>query len=168
MYGKRTSSKLKEPDSHEHGYSYALFLLNLRLRTEGEVRTKMQERGYAPAVVNSVLEQLKTNSYVDDFRYAEVLIDNFKRFKTYGLYIIKKKMFEKRLPKEVIETSVQENLSVPEEMEIAKKYMNKQGLNIGDAKEYADRQKIAYKLSQRGFRGEVVSRVFSGEVPEVD
>jgi regulatory protein len=166
MYAKRRPSKLQEPDSVEHGYNYALFLLGLRLRTEGEIAQKMKERGYTERVIADVTNQLKTNAYIDDARYAEVLIDNYKQYKTYGYFMIKKKMIEKRLTRELIESSLDEFLPVSDELKIARRYLDKEGLEVTGKIDYPTRQKIAYKLNSRGFRSSVISNIFSGEVPE--
>ena len=83
---------LQKPDDTEHGYQYALFLLNLRLRTEGEMWTKMQTRGYYPDVIEQVVKQLKDEKLIDDERYIEMYIDNMKLYKYYGVFMMKKKL----------------------------------------------------------------------------
>jgi regulatory protein len=165
MFRKKSSAPLKEPGSYEHGYNYALFLLGIRLYTEGEIREKMARRGYISEVIENVINHLKDLSYIDDARFAEGLLDGFKRFKTYGYYMIKKKMMEKRLPKELIESSLDEHLSVSDELVVAKKYIDKEHLDIAEAGDYNQRQKIAYKLHSRGFRSEIISKLMSGQVP---
>lgn len=166
MYRKKLPSKLREPDSVEHGYNYAIFLLGLRLYTEGEVREKMQNRGYSTHVITEVLNRLVVNKYIDDERFAEMMIDNFKRYKTYGLFMVKKKMMEKRLPRELIDTSLERFFSPDEELEVATRYAVKEGLSVHEGMDYTARQKIAYKLGSRGFRSEIVSKILSGYVPE--
>lgn len=168
MFRKKSSTPLKEPDSVQHGYNYALFLLGIRLYTEGEIRQKMSRRGYATEVIDDVIGQLKNLNYVDDARFAETLIDGFKRFKTYGYYMIKKKMMEKRLPKELIEKSLDDYLSIQEELIVAKKYLRKENIVFTEGQDFKQRQKIAYKLKTRGFRSEIVSNLMSGQVPITD
>jgi regulatory protein len=153
---------LKDPSSKEHGYEYALFLLSLRLRTEGEMREKMKGRGYIPEVIEEVVERLLHLKYIDDRRYAEIYLDNFKRFKTYGQFFIKQKMYLKKLPKEVVEEVLAENLTLEDEIGIAERYLAKvfpQFMTDKESLDYEEKQKIAHKLAGRGFSGQVVSRM---------
>ena len=88
---------LKNPSDTEHAYQYALFLLNLRLRTEGEMREKMQQRGYDTEVIDSTAAQLIDEKLIDDQRYIEIFIDNMLSYKQYGYYQMKKKLILKKL-----------------------------------------------------------------------
>lgn len=152
---------LKEPDSYEHGYSYAIFLLGLSMRTEGEIVFKMKVRGYTPEVIAQVRKQLLADKYINDNEYAEVYLRNFKDYQTYGLYMIKKKMMLRRLPMELIETKLAELLTEEDELLIAKRYAEKK---MGDLKEikklpYEERQKFMQKMLARGFRVNVVMKL---------
>src|SRR5687767_2416928 len=84
-------SKTKQPDSVEHAYNYAIFLLGLSMRTEFEMRRKMAVRGYQEDVIEAVITQLYQEKLLDDRHYAEVYINNLKEYRTLGYYGIKKK-----------------------------------------------------------------------------
>lgn len=157
---------LREPDSTEHGYAYAVFLLGLRLRTFGEVVSKMQQRGYTERVIAEVTQKLLSQRYINDEQFVEIMLENFKQFKTYGYFAIKQKLLLKKLPKDLVEAMLEASFTVLEESAIAQKYMTKEKLSISG--DFKLRQKLAYKLSQRGFRSEVISAIFSGNVPEED
>ncbi len=163
----RAARKLKEPNSVEHGYNYALFLLNLRLRTEGEMRQKMNQRGYASVVVDEVVGQLLTEKLLNDSLYAEIYLENLKQYKNYGFFMIKKKLMERRLPKELIEAKLTELLPLEEELKIAKRFVAKEldlakrkGVSLkvksDKSKPLTDRQTLARKFQTRGFRSDVV------------
>lgn len=168
MFIKKRSGKTQEPESVEHGYNYAVFLLGLKLRTEGEIREKMQGRGYSLVVIDSVVERLLGQKYINDKQYAEVLLENLKTYKLLGFFGIKKKMMEKRLSEAIISQTMEENLPIVDELAIAKKYMGKEHLKLDDGLEYEERQKIAARLHRRGFRSEVITKIFSGQVPEIE
>src|ERR1700690_2671159 len=113
-------SKTKEPNNANKAYEYAVFLLSLQLRTVGEIREKMEKRGYAPAIIENVLGQLHDQKYLDDERYAEVFLDNLKQYKNLGYFGIKKKFMVKKLPGDLIEKVLTEGLSLADELAIAK------------------------------------------------
>ncbi len=168
----KPQSKTKEPDNIEKAYEYAVFLLSLKLRTIGEVLTKMKGRGYGEAVISEIIERLKSQHYLDDQRYAEIYLENLKIYKTFGYYGIKKMFMEKKLPQELIENILTEGLSLSEETKIAKRFLQKQGImpkekSDSDEMQYRTfdeeaskaKQKLAQKLKARGFRGDVISKL---------
>ena len=150
--------KTKNPENQEKAYEYAMYLLNLQLRTSGELEMKMKDKGYLPDVINKVIEELKASRYVDDLRYAEIYLENLKKYKTFGFYGIKKKLMEKRLPSSIIEKVLSEGLSEEEEIKIAVRFLKK--YQIQNTK-YEELQKLAQKLKSRGFRGSTIVSVIS-------
>lgn len=158
---RKPNKKLKEPDSVEHGYNYAIFLLGLSMRTQGEIEFKMKTRGYAPEVISQVIKQLLEDKYLNDNEYAEVYLRNFKEYQTYGLYMIKKKMLLRRLPIKLIDEKLNELLTEEDELLIAKRYAEKKIEKLEEAKNlpYEERQKFIQKLLSRGFRINVATKV---------
>src|SRR3989338_4928512 len=142
-----------EPDSMEKAYEYAVFLLSLRLRTEGEVKEKMKGRGYNQNVIDNIVGQLKEQKYLDDQRYAEVFLDNLKKYKNFGFYGIKKKFMEKRLPPSVIESVLAEGMTIEEEAKIAERFIKKgKTLNHSSGKpDSGISARLTQKLRARGF-----------------
>ncbi len=149
----KKSKPLKKPDDVEHGYNYALFLLNLSMRTVAEIEEKMAKRGYITAVTREVINRLLEDRYLNDANYAEVFINSMKNYKTWGRFMMKKKMYEKKLPKDLIEDSLNEFLTEEDEIEIATRYIEKTFGTIKEVKKlsYEDKQKIVARLAGRGF-----------------
>ena len=162
--------KVKDPGNYGKAYDYALYLLNLQLRTSGELEYKMQEKGYANETIHKVLEELALSRYVDDKSFAAVYLENLKKYKTFGFYGIKKKLMEKRLPQNLIEHVLNEGLGEEEELRIAQRLMMKQELRIKNQGEGSGnsssedgqvkiKQKIAQKLRAKGFRSGVIAKL---------
>jgi regulatory protein len=143
-------------DNLEKAYSYAVYLLGLKLRTEGEIREKLRVKNYELGIIEQVIHQLLDNHYLDDQRYAEVYLDNLKKYKTFGYYGIKKKLMEKRLPPSIIERVLSEGLSEEEELKIAKRFFKK--FDLGSMN-YEEKQKAAMRLKSKGFRTQVFGKV---------
>jgi len=139
----------------EKAYGYAVYLLGLKLRTEGELREKMRLKKYGLEVVGQVIQELLSNRYIDDQRYAEVYLENLKKYKNFGFFGVKKKLMEKRLPPSIIEGVLDGGLSEEEELKIAQRYIK--NYEIGSMK-YEEKQKLAQKLRARGFRTSVAIR----------
>ena len=143
-------------EENQKAYDYAMFLLNLRLRTEGELREKMRSKKYESGVVDEVIKRLKDLHYIDDQRFAEVYLENLKKYKSWGFYGIKKKLMEKRLPMPLIESVLSEGFSEEEELEVAKKFIKKYEVR---SKKKDEKAKAARKLAAKGFRGSVVGKM---------
>jgi regulatory protein len=157
---RRPKKTLKEPESFEHGYNYAIFLLGLSMRTVGEVEEKMKRRGYTETVIKEVLGKLLEQKYLNDEEYAEVYLRNFKEYQTYGLFMIKKKMKEKKLPDRLVESILENELSEDDEYQIAKRYTEKKiSLHELRALPYEEKQKFMQRLLSRGFRFGVVTKL---------
>ena len=150
----KKAKPLKKPDDIEHAYNYVLFLLNLRLRTEGEIRKKMSGRGYIPQVIDEIVVRLLQERLIDDDRYAEIFIENMKSYKQYGFYQMKKKLMEKLLPKDIIENKLEELVGVADEQKIAERYVKKEFGTVATIKKlnYEEKQKVVRRLISRGFR----------------
>jgi regulatory protein len=170
----KPSSKTKEPQNAQKAYEYAVFLLSLQLRTVGEVREKMEKRGYTSEVIDKIIGQLLDQKYLDDERYARVFLDNLKQYKNLGYFGIKKKFLMKKLPAELISKVLNEGLSAEDELKIAERFLKKEGVvvrlsagdsatenfyNTFDEEKSKQKQKITAKLKSRGFRGGVIAKL---------
>jgi regulatory protein len=157
----KKSKPLKKPDDPEHAYDYALFLLNLQMRTEQEMREKMAKRGYFPEIIDEVIQKLFQDRYLDDSRYAEVYIESMKRYKYYGAFMMKKRLYEKKVPKEIIEEKLSELVTEEVEMEIATRYVEKEFGKVKEVQkfEYEEKQKVMRRLLSRGFNFDVTTKL---------
>ena len=167
----KPKSKTKEPQNETKAYEYAVFLLSLQLRTEGEIREKMLARGYTPEIIDKVINQLLTQKYLDDERYAVVFLENLKQYKNLGYYGIKKKFMMKKLSNELIDRVLEEGFTIEEEIKVAKRLLAKEGIIAQPKDEEESRyqtynaeaskakQKTSQRLKSRGFRGEVIGKL---------
>lgn len=168
-------SKTKEPENAEKAYEYAVFLLSLQLRTVGEVREKMEKRGYSPDIIEQTVDKLRAQKYLDDERYAEVFLDNLKQYKNLGYYGIKKKFLLKKLPNDLTEKVLEAGLSLEEELKIAKRFLKKEGVvvkpspaddgssdniyNTFNEEQSKQKQKTFQRLEAKGFRSGVIAKL---------
>ena len=156
----KKAKPLKNSEDVDHAYNYALFLLNIRFRTEGEMRKKMIGRGYTSNTTDEVIKKLQDERFIDDKRFAEMFLENMKSYKYYGFMMMKKKLVEKLLPKDLIESKLEELVTIDDEKTIAKRYIEKEfGKTKTNLLSWEERQKIRQRLVARGFRVSVVASV---------
>lgn len=136
----------------QKAYNYAMYLLGIKLRTEGELRQRMAQKGFGQDSVDETMRILKSEKFVNDEAYAEVYLENLKKYKQFGFFGIKKKLLEKRLPRELVKRILTQKVSEAEEEVIAQRFLVKQKVE-------KEKSRLARRLANRGFRPAVISRV---------
>lgn len=135
-------------------YDKAVKLLSVRLHTTGELYRKLKTRGFKDSDIRPVLQRLEELKFLDDQRFAEIFVDNLKRYKDFGYYGIKVKLLARQIPSDLVESALAEFFSVEDELVAARRLISKlkrQGRS--------DWQKLASSLQNRGFRSEVIRKV---------
>lgn len=136
----------------QKAYNYATYLLGIKLRTEGELRQRMVQKGFGSDSIDATLQVLKSEKFLNDETYAEVYLENLKKYKQLGFFGIKKKLLEKRLSQELVNRILTQGVSEAEEEIIAQRFLVKQKAGI-------EKSRLARRLANRGFRPAVISRV---------
>ncbi len=151
----RKKTKNSNPDSFESAWGYALFLLGFRTHSSGEIKEKLQGRGYTPLVRQSTLERLQKERLLDDHFAAQMWVENFMRFKLYGYYYIKQKLLSKHIPREICDSVLSTLFDEKEEYKIAQKFVKR----ISTTQKELSRLKLAAQLQRRGFRSSVIQKI---------
>ena len=99
MWKRKAASKPPEPlaDARETGVR----LLARREHAVLELRHKLQQRGFAPAVIDTVLQQLIAEGLLSDQRYAEIYALS-RVDKGYGPWRIRRELSEHGVSEEII------------------------------------------------------------------
>ena len=138
---------------NEKVYDKAVRLLAVRLHTTGELYQKLKQRGFKDADIREVLRQLEEQKFLDDQRFAEIFVDNLKRYKDFGYYGIKAKLLQRKIDNAVISAALAEFFTMEEELSVARRFIGK--LRKQGRKEI---EKQMRSLAGKGFRGEVIRR----------
>lgn len=141
---------------NEKIYDKAVKLLSLRLHTTGELSRKLKTRGFAVVEIEPVLRKLEEQKFLDDARFAEIFVDNLKRYKNWGYYGIKAKLLQRQIPAEIAESALKEFFTPEEEGVVACRLIGKlkrQGRT--------DWRQLMRSLSSKGFRSEVIRKVLA-------
>ncbi len=137
--------------------SKALDYLGYKMRTEYEIRRKLQEESYNEDVIERVVEFLKKYGYIDDLKYAQSYIRQVLRLKPMGSYGIKMKLREYGVKDIVIEEALF-SMEIDEE-EYAFELLKKK---IGSKEDITDKEKKKYHdfLLRRGYSYDIIKSVF--------
>ncbi len=147
-------------------YDKAVKLLSIRLHTTGELYRKLRSRGFKDRDIRPVLHRLEELKFLDDKRFAEIFVDNLKRYKNFGYYGIKAKLLARKIPSEIAEEALSEFFTFEDEIAVARRFIGKQSARGGSASGGKKRneqtwEKLARSLQGRGFRNEVIREIAS-------
>ncbi|NLT17716.1 MAG: regulatory protein RecX [Clostridiales bacterium] len=132
----------------------ALYYLGRAERSRAQVVRYLEAREYAPEIVNSVMDKVDAYGYVDDARYARMLVEDRARLRGKSRRAVRQEMREKGLDAATIEEAMA-LYGDREEMEnavrIARKYYQR---NRGDREGFE--RKAGAALYRRGYDWEVI------------
>lgn len=88
--------------------NYALKLIEIRDRTEKELRTKMCEKGYDEETIENEIAFLKEYGYINDNRYAGHFIGDAINLKKWGKGRIRTELLRKGIDREMLENLLED------------------------------------------------------------
>ncbi|HQD41163.1 MAG TPA: regulatory protein RecX [Bacillota bacterium] len=144
-------------DEFENGYKTALRFISKRMKTEAEVRKRLNTR-CPDQVTDQVIERLKDDGYLDDALYVDCYIRDRMKFNPMGRHRIKIELEQKGIIKELIENS-SEYLAIDEKKVI--EGLLKTKLKGCDVKDEKQKRRLLGYLVRRGFSFEAINRVLA-------
>ncbi|OGE76191.1 MAG: hypothetical protein A3C85_02130 [Candidatus Doudnabacteria bacterium RIFCSPHIGHO2_02_FULL_48_21] len=110
---------------NEKVYEKAIRFLSMRLHTTGELHQKLRRKGFDDEVIIPVLKRLEELDFLNDQRFAEIFIDNLKRFKDWGYFGIRSKLAARQIPHQLAVKAMAEFFTAADELAVAKKLFSK-------------------------------------------
>jgi regulatory protein len=132
-------------------YEKALSFIKIRPHHSKELEKKLLMRGFGREDIHQTISDLFAQGLLDDAHFGQMYLGSLIKYKTFGFYGLKAKLMMRGLASNEAEELLRDNLSLEQELEIAMKLVEK-SKNL-------DKVKLAQKLSRKGFRSEVISRV---------
>lgn len=138
------------------GKQKAMDLLKLMDRTDFELRNKLSKAGYATPIVEHIMNYINGYKYINDARYAENYIRNYKEIKSKTILKMELKM--KGVSRELIQEAFDAQYNEGEDDELAiKKLIAKKVRNLNDMTE-SDYKKVMNFLLRKGFSYDQIKR----------
>jgi regulatory protein len=110
-FGLRTKDELtdekideiKDYDEFDYAKKYSFDLLSRSPKSEKEIRTKLKQKKISESNIVKVITSLKDLKFLDDKNYAKLFIESKLRNNPAGKVVIKNKLREKGIGKELVE-----------------------------------------------------------------
>lgn len=115
-------SEIQLDSEKNTAFDKALTHLSATQKTEKQVRTFLEEKGYLPAVVEYVMDKLRSYNFLNDGQYAESYVECVSKRK--GSKLIRMELKKKGVADEAIDTAI-EGLSPEREQETATAILEK-------------------------------------------
>lgn len=135
---------------------YAFWLLKLRDRSIGEMEEKFGRKDFSKEEISKTITLLIEKDFLNDQRFAQNFVRFRKSIKPTGKYYLQKKLYEKKIPKEIIENILNENLDQESEIEEAADHWIIRNKKVPKEKIY---EKLSRHLVSRGFEWEKIRDV---------
>jgi len=150
----------------------ALRLLEVRPRSESEIRTRLDQHGYGKPLIDEIIAKLRGYGFVDDVQFTNAWIESRSRSQPAGVHKLRSELSQKGVAKETIETAISE-ISDDDQFELASKALKKR--TKPDITTFEERQaayaRDAGYLARRGFGWNTIKTVLKdryGRVEERD
>jgi regulatory protein len=149
-------NKLIEKDAFARARDYAYYFASYRDRSEYEIKKRLLEREFRPAVINEVLALLRSQGIVDDHSFVNKWVDNVILNRPMGRMRVIHELRLKRVRDDIIEEVCHEKLDLDKEVELARKAADKKMKVLKNYSQDVARRRLNTFLVSLGFDFEVI------------
>lgn len=139
---------LKEQDNSEVALQKVLRLLSYRPRSEAEIQQKLTDLGYTPAVIEQVLDKLRTSHLIGDKEFARTWVENRNTFRPRSHRYLAFELRQKGVAEDVIQETLADSV---DEEELAYQAAIRYVRRLEGADWETFRKKLSGFLGRRGF-----------------
>ncbi len=143
-------------EQRQHCREYALLLLSYRARSEKELKERLARKGYTPAVITAVMEELKKQGLVDDHRLAERFVADRITVGHKGKNRVGVELLKMGVAKEEINRALK---NAPDETEAARMVAEHFLPRYRKLDENTRARRLWGVLARRGFAPDTITRV---------
>jgi regulatory protein len=157
--GEDDALELATDSDRERAREAALRLLAVRARSRGELLDRLLKKGIERSVASEVLDGLEGAGLVDDREFGRLWAEERMRRRPVGPRRLAHELFEKGVPRPVIDEVVADAFATHQEIDVARRAVEKRVERAGGRPGTRDLTRIRSFLLRRGFSYEVVRDV---------
>ncbi|MER3398770.1 MAG: RecX family transcriptional regulator [Chloroflexota bacterium] len=149
------AAQLEQQSALERALSAAYRLLTYRPRSEGEIRSRLLQKGFDPATTEAALEKLRAQGLLDDLAFGRFWRESRQALSPRGEYLLRAELRHKGLSQE----TVSEVLADFNEAESALKVARVLRRRLGSLPPEERRRRLWGQLARRGFAPDTIQQV---------
>ncbi|MER3450064.1 MAG: RecX family transcriptional regulator, partial [Chloroflexota bacterium] len=96
------AAQLEQQSALERALSAAYRLLTYRPRSEGEIRSRLLQKGFDPATTEAALEKLRAQGLLDDLAFGRFWRESRQALSPRGEYLLRAELRHKGLSQETV------------------------------------------------------------------
>ena len=150
----------KKPKPDKTAYANALRLLAMREHSEQQLWKKLEQREFDEIEISDAIEQLKSENYLSDARFAESYLRS-RKLKLYGPVRIRMELKERGVSSEIVsglmDQQDQYDLNAEWLAIMQQAYQRKYGDE--KAEDYSEKAKRCRYLQNRGFESSQITQL---------
>lgn len=161
---RRQPSAMPAKTSQPQAMNAAVRILTHRDHSKYELQQKLQQRGFAGDVIDTVIRECERLDYIDDKRTARIYISQLKR-KRFGIRYIRMALKRKRLYNAAVENILLENYTKIDERKNAGRLLEKRMKTFTREEDLKKRKDKIYRfLYSRGFNNDIIADLIRDSV----
>jgi len=133
---------------------YTLRLLKYRLRSNKEIESRLQRKGFSREIINNTLDFFRDLGYLDDLTFAKAWVNSRLSLKPRSRKFLKYELKCKGVAIHIIE-QVLSWLCEDAEYEIAEKLARRKAEKLQGLPELVQKRRLASYLARRGFSAQI-------------
>lgn len=151
-------------DEYIYGKKLAFDYLSYRIRTTAEIKKKLKDKKISEESIDKVIAHLNELKLLNDEEFAKQLVSEKIKRKPVGKRVLKQKLFEKGISKEMSEDVLEKAFEEVDEKELALESLNKYYPKILELERNDKRKKAFDHLVRRGFDFDVIKEVVNEKI----
>ena len=136
-------------------------------RCISEVKTKLDAWGIEYSSQTKIIDRLIDEKFIDESRYCSAFVNDKLHFNHWGRIKIQAKLREKRLPRELIASAL-ENIDEEEYCNILRTLLANKSREVSGDEERKKREKLLRFAASRGFEPSFIMKQMNFYPDEVD
>jgi regulatory protein len=147
----------RSKDSRNEVKNYAFKLLSYRSRSREEMLERLKKKGFDQDRITSTITFLQDTGFLQDEVVAKELFRNALDYKHVGRRGIELHLFQRGIPRELINESLS-SLTREMEEEAARKLVQKKMRTLHNKPAKVVKQRLWGMLQRRGFSGDIIRK----------
>lgn len=151
--------EIRSADQKRKCLQKALHLISIRPRSAGELKERFKREGYFEEAIETSLNYLQDNGYLNDEVFAERFAKSRLQKKDLGETALRFELLKKGIAKPIVDRVLTKIYGETPVFEMALKAAQKKIKTIKAAEPQKKKQKLYPFLLQRGFSSDIIQRV---------
>lgn len=109
--------RLEQAERGSQAWNAALRLLEVRPRSEQELRTRLQRKQFLPEQIDTAIKRLRDLELLDDAQFAQLWVTNRQNLNPRGAQALRQELRAKGIDRQVVDEVIETNVDADSERE---------------------------------------------------